>query len=455
MQMIAICRAILIAALVFPAYGSVDAAVTAEQASALGKELTPVGAEKAGSKDGAVPAWDGGQLGDVAGYVAGGARQDPFAGEGRLFSITAKNVDAHAARLTDGAKALLSKYPDSFRIDVYPTHRTAAAPQRVYDAIRRNAVAGRLVDSSTGPVPEGAYGGIPFPLPKNGAEAIWNHLLRWRGESIQNQSANYMGTADGSRILVDGGVTDIQNPYYFADGAAERFNGEYTMLRIDSEAPPHRKGTLYVERDRLNADRGDAWVYLPGQRRVRKLPDACCELPLGSAAGVITFDEPDVYNGRIDRFEWTIVGKAEMYIPYNNNHSLQVSVDELLAPHHLNPDHIRWELHRVWIVEAKLVPGQRHAIARARYYLDEDTWIAVLGDRWDASGSLARTLWSLPLVLPDLPGVAAATSGGHDLLKGTWVAMAVLSGKPAPYKLMPRFADAHFTADAMAGEGVR
>jgi hypothetical protein len=432
-----------------------DAAVTTDEATALGTNLTPLGAEKAGSKDGTIPAWDGGQTSAAPGYVAGGPRPDPFAGERPLFSITAKNVDDYAARLTDGTQALLRKYPGSFRIDVYPTHRTAATPQRVYDATLRNALAARLVDSPTGPVPEGAYGGIPFPLPRNGTEAIWNYLLRWRGDSFQYQFANYMGTDDGSRVLVDGGTFDTQIPYYFVDGTAEHFNGEYTMVRIDSEAPPVRKGTLYVGRGHFNADRDDAWVYLPGQRRVRKLPNTCCDLPLASAAGVITSDEPGVFDGRIDRFEWTLIGKAEKYIPYNDNQSLQVSVDELLKPHHLNPDYVRWELHRVWIVEAKLLPGQRHAMARSRYYLDEDTWIAVLGDRWDTSGVLARTLWSLPLVLPDIPAVAAATSGGHDLVKGSWIAMGVLNGKPAPYKLMPRFPDAHFTADAMAGEGVR
>ena len=432
-----------------------DAAVTVDEAAELGKSLTPFGAEMMGSKDGAIPSWEGGQTQLAPGYVAGGPRPDPFAGERPLFSITAKNVDEYAARLSDGTRALLRKYPDSFRIDIYPTHRTAAAPQHVYDATRRNAVSARLVDSPTGPIPEGAHGGIPFPVPKNGAEAIWNHLLRWRGETFQYQFANYMGTGEGSRVLVDGGTFDTQIPYYFSDGAAGRFNGEYAMVRIDSEAPPHRKGTLFVERDHFNADRSDAWVYLPGQRRVRKLPTACCDLPLGSAAGVITFDEPDVYNGRIDRFEWTLVGKAEVYIPYNGNRSLQVSVDDFVQPHHVNPDHVRWELHRVWIVDAKLAPGQRHTISRARYYLDEDTWIAVLGDRWDASGTLTRTLWALPLLLPDIPAVAAATSGGHDLVKGTWIAMAVLNGKPAPYKLVPRFPDAHFTADAMAGEGIR
>jgi hypothetical protein len=430
-------------------------AAAADDARSLGSDLTPVGAEKAGSKDGTIPPWDGGLTTASPGAATRDPRADPFPGERPLFSITAKNAGEHAARLTDGALALLTKYPDTYRIDVYPTHRTAAAPQHVYDAIRRNAASARLAEGPTGLAPTGAYGGVPFPLPKSGAEAIWNHLLRWRGESVDNKTANYIGTGDGTRVLVDGGSLHLQNPYYFANGNAGQFNGEYSTLRIESEAPPQRRGVLFVERDSFDADKNDAWLYLPGQRRVRKLPSACCDLPLGSAAGVITFDEPDVYNGRIDRFAWTLVGKVEKYIPYNNNRSLQVSVDEFLGPRHLNPDHVRWELHRVWVVEAKLAPGQRHAMTRSRYYLDEDTWTAVLGDRWDAAGTLSRTLWALPLAMPDIPGVVAATSGGHDLVKGTWVAMGVMNGKPTPYRIVPRFADAHFTPDAMAGEGVR
>jgi hypothetical protein len=264
-----------------------------------------------------------------------------------------------------------------------------------------------------------------------------------------------MSTADGTHILVDGGTFDTQQPYYFAEGSAERFGGEYALVRINSEAPPQRKGVAFVERDNLNADKSDFWAYLPGQRRVRKLPNTCCDAPLPSASGVINFDEPDVWNGRIDRYDWTLIGKTEMYIPYNSNRSLQASIDELLQPHHLNPDHVRWELHRVWVVEANLALGKRNAMTRGRYYLDEDTWTAVLADRWDANGVLAKTLWALPLVLPDVPAVAAATSGGHDMVTGTWIAMAVLNDKPAPYKIMPRFPDSHFTADALAGEGVR
>lgn len=429
-------------------------AVSADQAE-LGTTLTPFGAERAGSKDGLIPAWDGGYTAATPGYAGADPRQDPFASERPLFSISAKNMDQHTARLTDGTQAMLKKYPDTYRLDVYPSHRTAAAPQRIYDATRRNAISARTASSAAGPVPEGAYGGIPFPLPKSGAEAIWNHLLRWRGGSYQARTGNYLTTADGAHVLVDGGTFETQQPYYALDGSVEKFSGDYVLVRITSEAPVQRKGATFVGRDNLNPDKSDSWAYFPGQRRVRKLPNACCDMPLPSAAGVIAFDEPDVWNGRIDRYDWTIVGKAEMYIPYNSNRSIRPPVGELLGAHHLNPDHVRWELHRVWVVEAKLAPGQRNPMSRGRYYLEEDTWIAVLGDRWNAAGTLARTLWALPLVLPDVPAVAAATSGGHDLLSGVWIAMGVLNERPEPYKIVPYLPDTHFTPDALAGESVR
>ena len=136
-------------------------AATAEEAARLKTDLTPLGAEKVGSKDGTIPAWTGGMTKAIPGDKAGGRRGDPFKDEKPLFSITAKNADQHADKLTDGTKAMLKKYPESFRVDVYKTHRTAAAPQWVYDNTARNAVNGKLVNG----VPKGVYGGIPFPVP--------------------------------------------------------------------------------------------------------------------------------------------------------------------------------------------------------------------------------------------------------------------------------------------------
>ncbi|HEY0817321.1 MAG TPA: DUF1329 domain-containing protein, partial [Rhizobacter sp.] len=116
----------------------------------------------------------------------------------------------------------------------------------------------------------------------------------------------------------------------------------------------------------------------------------------------------------------------------------------------------RWELHRVWVVEATLKPGQRHQAPRSRYYLDEDTWVAVLGDRWDAKGQLWKTLWAHPVVMPDLPATTPQQQWGfHDLLSGAWYASGVVNERNTHYRIVPRRPDSHFTPDAMAGDGVR
>ncbi|MDD0838877.1 DUF1329 domain-containing protein [Curvibacter sp. HBC61] len=430
------------------------AAVSADEAAKLKSELTPFGAQKAGNADGTIPAWTGGYTQPIAGDKAGGRRGDPFKDEKPLFSINAKNAEQHAAKLSEGTRALLKKYPDSFRVDVYRSHRTAAAPQWVYDNTFKNATRAKLNND----VIEGAYGGIPFPIPKTGAEAISNHILRWRGATWQWQATQYQLTAEGKAVMTTDGQADQQMPYYFEDGNPEQFakKNETWLIRLINTGPPIRAGEAIVGRTQVDGSKDQAWVYLTGQRRVRKLPNPCCDTPAPATAGVMSFDELETWNGRIDRFDWTLVGKQEMFIPYNGNKLLQPKTDaEVLSAHHLNPDHVRWELHRVWVIEAKLRQGQRHQAVRSRYYCDEDTWTCVLGDRWDANGQLWRTLWSQTLVAPDLPGTVVGAMGMNDLLTGQAYVANLYNSKPVHYAIKPRLPDTVFTPDAMAGEGIR
>ena len=429
-----------------------QAAVTADEAARLKTTLTPFGAEKAGNADGSIPAWTGGYTTAIPGFKNSGRRGDPFANEKPLYSITAETMAQHAAKLTDGTQALLKKYPKTFRVDVYKTHRTAAAPQWVYDATFKNATSARL----DGEVVKGAYGGIPFPIPKSGREIVANNELHWRGEAWQSDFRGYLGTAAGQRVLSVEGVGDFQMPYY-AQGQEDKFSGDYWLIRLVNSGPPVRAGEAITGRQNLDQDKTGVWVYLTGQRRVRKLPNACCDTPAPATSGVASFDEVDVLSGRTDRFDWKIVGKQEMLIPYNSNrlHTPAKDSDVLLA-NHLNPDHVRWELHRVWVLESSLKPGQRHQAPRSRYYIDEDTWVAVLADRWDANGQLWKTLWSHPVVMPDLPATTPQQQWGfNDLVSGAWYASGVVNERSRHYQIVPRRPDSFFTPDAMAGEGVR
>jgi hypothetical protein len=442
---------VALAAMLFAA--SACAAVSADDAAKLHSELTPLGAEKAANADGTIPAWTGGYTTPIPGDKPNGRRGDPFKDEKPLYSITGKNADQYAAKLTEGSLAMLKKYPD-YRIDVYPTHRTGAAPRWVYDQTFKNATRANLV----GDVEQGAYGGIPFPIPKTGAEVMWNHLLRWRGASWQFIATQYQLTAGGSAVMTTDGVGDQQMPYYFQDGSPEQFekSKDYWLIRLVNIGPPIRVGEAIVGRLNIETGKDQAWVYLTGQRRVRKLPNPCCDAPTPATAGLMSFDEIETWSGRLDHFDWKLVGKKEMLIPYNDNKLLQPKTDaEVLGSHFINPSFQRWELHRVWVVDATLRAGQRHQAPKGRYYCEEDTWTCVLADRWDANGQLWKTLWTQTFVAPDLPGTTTGAMGFNDLLSGVAYVGNLYNTKSVQYPIKPRYADSVFTPDALAGEGVR
>ena len=427
------------------------AAVTPEEAAKLKTELTPFGAEKAGNKDGSIPAWTGGYSTPIPGDKPGGRRGDPFKDDKPLYSVTAKNVDQHAGKLSDGVKALLKKYPESFRLDVYPTRRTAVAPQWVYDNTAKNALRAKL----DGHKLVGAYGGVPFPIPKSGLEAIWNHKLSWRGSAWEADFNQYQITANGQVVLTTDGRIRQRMPYYFDDGSVDSFEGVHWEVNLLNVGPPIRAGEMIVGRQHVDEEKSQSYVYLTGQRRVRKLPNACCDTPTPATAGLMSFDELSVFSGRTDRFDWKLVGKKELLVPYNQNRFLQARDAEIIKGQHLNPDHVRWELHRVWVVEASLAAGQRHQAPKSIYYLDEDTWLAVLGDRWDANGQLWKTLWVFNYVMPDFPGTVQQTFGFYDLLSGQAYVANVLNDKSFHHRPSKRWPTETFTGDGLAAQGVR
>lgn len=446
-------RTLLAAALL--AAAPAFAAVGADEAAKLKTELTPLGAEKAGNKDGSIPPWSGGYTTPIAGDKPGGRRGDPFKDEKAILTITAKNADQYADRLTDGTKAMLKKYPDSYRIEVYKTHRTMAAPQYVYDNTAKNATRGTLDNG----VPRGVYGGIPFPIPKSGEELMWNHILRWNGVSWSFANTWYQLTTEGRQVLVSDNEGDQQFPYYYPEGSVEQFekgDGVFWFVRIRSTAPAIRVGEALLAHENVDANKLQTWVYLTGQRRVRKLPNACCDAPTPAAAGVMSFDEIYTWTGRLDRFDWKIIGKKEMYIPYNANGFMQPRTDaEVLGKNHVNPDHMRWELHRVWVVEANLKPGQRHQAPKSRYYCDEDSWICVLGDRWDANGQLWKTIWTQTFPAPDMPAILVGSNGFNDLLSGAAFVGQLYGSKPTQIGVLKARPDSAFSPDALAAESVR
>jgi len=363
-------------------------AVTPEEARQLGTTLTAVGAEQAGNEDGTIPQYTGGLTAPPPGYHAGdGIRPDPFAAEQPLFSIDANSLDRHAAKLTEGTKAQLRKYP-TYRIDVYPTHRTAAFPQYVVDNTVKNAT--RAKTTSEGRSLQGAHARFPFPIPKDGYEAMWNHLLRFNGLAYESRFRVINVDAAARPTVGAEGRAFQEYPYW---DPSKTDTAVYYRARVTYTGPARRagEGLLVVDPIDFAANGRRAWIYLPGQRRVKLAPDVGYDTPNPSTAGATTYDDAFLFNGAMDRFDFRLVGKREMYIPYNTYrmayHSKQA---ELFTPKHLNPDLVRWELHRVWVVEATLREGKRHLYSRRTFYLDEDSWVAVASDKYDARGELYR-----------------------------------------------------------------
>lgn len=415
--------------------------------------LTPYGAERAGNKDGTIPAWDG-----KAPSAPGGAaakRADPFAADKPRLSITAANAGEHAGALTDGTKALLAKVP-GFKLDVYPTRRSAVFPQAIYDQVLKNA--GRSKLANDGLTVEGAYGGIPFPVPRNGHEAIWNHMLSYRGQVTSFVADKYVMTAAGDQVLTSRQRTNLIYPFYDPAGNPEQFSGEWARARIDITEPPANAGQALMTIDYVDnfGKPKDGWQYLPGQRRVRKSPSIAYDTPDGSAAGLANFDDVNLFIGSQDRYLMKLLGKREIIVPYNNNALMGKPAKEAIGKSTLNPEFVRWELHRVWVVEATLRDGKRNTAAKRRFYLDEDTWQAVLTDSWDAQGKLWKTGQAFTLVAGDQPLATTLSYAWFDLLSGGWVfAGAVNETGGVTYRAFDGKQLNNFTPSALASGGVR
>lgn len=438
-------------------------ATTPEKAAELNSVLTPFGAERAGNKDGTIPVWDGGYLSPRPNAVPGEKAPDPFADDTVLFSITAQNMAQYADKLTEGSKALLKKYPDTFRIDVFPTRRTAAAPQEVYDGTFVNATRCQLLDKGgeTGLIPDikSCAGGVPFPIPGNGAEAMWNHQLGWQGHAVRYKFAWQLLAANGKMVQVGKSTAyDVRPNYDSLDTKDKPWDGASQYFSISFQGPPTRAGEAQTFRMNVDTTKTQAWLYFPGQRRTRQLPNPCCDTPNPAALGSVSMDEISVFSGPLTRYEWKLVGKQEIYVPYNNNRYLHVpSEAELTRGKHLNPDWFRWELHRVWVVDATLRPGQRNQVARARFYLDEDSWQGLFADRYDARGELWKVDGQTLIASPEGPAVRAVGYYSYDLQAGTLLIAGSFVGIKEPITYVDRKAapDSLFTPEALASEGIR
>jgi hypothetical protein len=435
--------------------GQAQAAVSASEAAKLGTSLTVVGAEMAANADGSIPAYTGGLTTPPAGFKAGDSmRPDPYAGETPVLVIDGKNAAQYKDQLTATTVELAKRFP-SFRVDVYPTHRSVVLPQAVLDNTLKNATSAKSLEG--GNAIENALPGIPFPIPQSGAEAMWNFLLRFQGVNIASKYDSWNVDSAGVATLATTGQAFINYAIYEDMSKPITAKDTYYQMKLYYTGPARRAGEAIMLRDAANPLQQPrrAWQYLPGQRRVKLAPSLAYDTPNPGTAGAGTYDDVFVFNGALDRFDWKLVGKREMFVPYNTYAlTYQPDAKELTTPNHLNPEHVRWEKHRVWVVEGTLKAGARHIYAKRRFYLDEDSWMALASDQYDARGQLYRGSFAFLSQSYDKQTPDATPFMIYDLVGGSYN----INGVVGPYggiKYGESLSKAQWSPEALAGAGIR
>lgn len=439
---------VLLATCALQAQAKVDSA----QAARLGQDLTPLGGERAGNAAGTIPAWDGGLAQPPANYQPGMHHPDPYSRDAALYQVNSQNLAQYQAQLPAGLKVLLEKHPEYF-LRVFPTHRSAAAPQRIYDATRFNAQAAELISGGNGV--SGVAAGIPFPLPQTGQEAIWNHIMRYRGDQISFVTNQAAVLSNGAYNLLK-----LERDIYFLYGregvSPQDLDNTLFYYKYKVVAPAKLAGSALVVQETLDQVLAirKAWRFNRGERRVRRLPMLAYDTLQPDSNGMATADQVDSYNGAPDRYDWQLVGKQEMLVPYNSYavHQKGIAYDSILHRNTVNPELLRYELHRVWVVEAELRKGFSHPYAKRRFYIDEDSWQILAVDLYDKNGELSGVQESHPISYYDVPMFGSTLETIYDF-KGKRYFVDGLDNNEPMYNFNAKLTPRDFTPQALRREG--
>ncbi|RRV34951.1 DUF1329 domain-containing protein [Stutzerimonas stutzeri] len=435
---------------------SVMAAVSPEEAAKLGTSLTPLGAEKAGNADGTIPEWAGGLKTDAA-PLKNGHLTNPFKDEQPKFVITAQNAEQHKDKLTAGQLAMFKRYPETYKIRVFPTHRTVAVPDEIYEAAKKSAVNTELVEGGNGLANFTDSRYYAFPIPKNGLEVVWNHITRYRGGNVRRNIVQATPQTNGSYTMVHF-EDEVAFPLGMTDLDPERAKNALLFFKQRVTAPSRLAGNVLLVHDSLDQvkEPRQAWIYNAGQRRVRRAPQVAYDGPGTASDGMRTTDNFDMFSGAPDRYDWKLIGKKELYIPYNSYEiaSSDLKYKDIIKAGHVNQDLARYELHRVWEIEATLKSGERNIYAKRRFFVDEDSWTIVQSELYDGRGQLWRVgeAHSLQYYQHKVP--AYAFEALYDIISGRYIAIG-MSNEEKPHEYGYRASARDFTPAALRNAGVR
>lgn len=444
----------LAAGLIGLACSAVMAAPTAAELERLDKDLTPVGAERAANKDGTIPAWTGGLTSAPASFNPKAGYVDPYAGDKVLFSISAQNVEQYKDKLSAGQIAMLKKYP-TLKLNVYPTRRSAAYPDKVYKDVK--AFAPQTKISASGNAVSGSgSSSVPFPFAKTGHEVLTNHTFRWIGGGVETTQDQVVMTPGGTNYKSRIKINYYRDAQGFVDGGDKsRLMAIYTIF----QTPATLEGTIYLSLEPLDMDKDSrlTWIYNAGQRRVRRAPDVAYDFVAEGSEGLRFSDNVDGWNGKFDRYDVKLIGKKELYIPYNSYRlaDKKVKYAEMHKPGHLNPDLLRYELHRVWVVEATIKPGQRHLLSKRTFYVDEDTWQVGLVDMYDSRGELWRVLEGFPVQYYDVQVPWYTNYVIYDLNSGSYISNGLQNEVNEPWKFGVKVSASDLNGDALRRMGTK
>ncbi len=436
---------------------SLHAKVSQAEADKLGNELTPMGAVKAANADGSIPAWSGGIQQPPAGYKTGDHHPDPFSTDKVQFTITAENASEYKDNLTPGQLALFKTYPETFKMKVYQSRRTAAYPSHVYDAVKANAPRAELIADGNGL--KGASVGVPFPIPQTGLEVIWNHIVRYRGENVLLSGGQAVPTRTGAYTFIQ--LKNQVSFLYNKKGATPESLEAKNLLFYFKQwitSPARLAGTALMVHETIDQIKKprQAWTYNTGQRRVRRAPNVAYDAPGTAADGLRTTDDFDMFNGAPNRYDWKLKGKKEIYIAYNNYqlHSDKLKYDDIIKPGHINQEHVRWEKHRVWVVEANLKQGTRHIYNKREFYIDEDSWSIAEANAYNDNGQLWRVMQAHQINYYEVPAIWSTLDSFYDLLSGRYLVIGLDNEGPM-YDFNADLPASKFTPAALRRQGKR
>lgn len=438
--------------------GAAVALMQAAAFSASAQQLTEFGAIRGANADGSIPAYTGGLTRPPAGYQPGsGVYINPFADEAPIETITADNLAQYTELLSPGTLALFERSPD-YKINVYRTHRTMSYPSWFLENTTRNATGASLGGSVAGDAVQNLLPGIPFPTPKDGYEVMWNAFLHFDRHS-QVHGSTWLVDTRGRPVRLLVGFNTRTTPIYEGDTSVP-FTGHFMANTIRMIAPANLAGYIQVQRHPIDYGQGqENWVFDPGQRRVRVAPNYTYDTPVAQYGGALFYDEGFGFFGRLDRFEFKLIGRKEMIVPYNNYDVFTADPQELLGQRYMNPDIVRWERHRVWVVEATRKSGARHAYSKRQIFIDEDSYAFLLTEGYDNSGRLARIGQGFPQI--DYTGNGGMNTSPwvyYDLIKGNYLLTygAIDANTPAKWEFLPRTPNPDlFTPQGIANLGNR